>query len=496
MSTSRKNFRILMMYPNVMLQNTIPINIALLSACLKQAGFESIRLFDTTLHRTQEISGDEIREKYLQLRKWDFSEVGLCLEEGNVCDDFEDLVRKYDPHLIATTMVENTWQQTISLLDRVKAIRPPTIVGGVTATFCPEDVLASDCVDMVCVGEGEQALVELCECLVKGEDHSRIQNLWVKTTSGCVKNSLRPLVDPDNQPFLDFSIFDNVRFYRPQRGRIVKMFPVETTRGCPYACTYCCASAWSEMFGAQFHRRRSMERVMAEIRYHRDTHDMEYVYFSSETFLAMPDRTFDEFLGQYSDIALPFWFQTRPETIREDRLLRMSHLDFRISMGIESGNENMRRNVLSRKVSNARILEATGILNTLGVRYSVNNMIGFPDETREQIFDTIELNRRCGVDDVNCFIFVPYRGTRLHEICVERGYISASHIADEHTMGSSLTMPQITAEEIYGLFRTFPLYVKLPKKVWPDIRRAETMDDEGQRIYGDLAETYRQKCGE
>ncbi len=460
---------------------------------MREAGFEKIKLFDTTLYRTQEISTDEIRAKYLQLKKWDFSEKEVQLKQTDVYEDFEELVKEFDPHIIASTMVEVTWEMTMKLLRRVRYLKKPTIIGGVVATFEPEEVLAHDCVDMICVGEGERAFVELCQRMASGEDYTDIPNIWVKTKEGISKNPLRELIDINELPPLDFTIFDEKRFYRPQRGKIVKLFPLETSRGCPYRCSFCCASAWAEMFSNQFYRKREPSKVFTELKYQRDKGSMEFIYFSAETFLDMSNQVFESFVERYEEINLPFWFQTRPETIREDRLKKLQQFDFHLSIGIESGSENFRNKVLNRRNSNEAIINAMHTLNRLGVKYAVNNIVGFPDETREDIFETIELNRKCNVTDVNVFIFTPYRGTKLRQVCVDKGYIPPDHIAHSHILESTLKMPQISSEEIYGLYRTFVLYVKLPKKYWPDIRRAETFDDEGNAAYEDLAKFYREQ---
>ena len=487
---NKKDFKILLVYPNVMLQNTIPINIALLSACLKEAGFNNIKLFDTTFYKTQDITGDEVRVEYLQLKSFDFSEFGIELEKTDLYDDFENIVTEYKPDLIATTMVENTWEQTMKMLSRVKSLNIPVIVGGVNATFAPEEILYYDCVDMICVGEGERAIVELCEKMTINENISNIPNIWLKENGKIIKNKLRKLVDVNSLPFLDFSIFDKKRFFRPQEGKIVKMFPVETTRGCPYSCTFCCASSWSNMFNGKFLRERDLDKVFEEIKYQVNKNNMEYIYFSAETFLAMSTGKFKAFIEKYIKINLPFWFQTRPETINMKRLQTLQQFDFRMSMGIESGSENIRKNILNRKVTNKKIMDAVNILNKLDIKYSVNNVIGLPYETRENIFETIELNRKCKVRNANCFIFVPYRGTALHRLCVKKGYIDKYHVAQEHTVSSTLKMPQITSEEIFGLFKTFPLYVKLPKKYWPEIELAEKETEDGITTYNQLKKMY------
>ncbi|WP_342305948.1 radical SAM protein [Methanolobus sp. ZRKC5] len=489
---NKDDFRILFVYPNVMLQNMMPINLSLLSACLKEAGFNNVKLFDTTLYRTQEKSGDEIRAEFLQLRKWNMDEVGIQIKETDVYDDFEKVIDSYKPHLIAVTMTEVTYEIALRLLEKIKDLKIPTFAGGAYPSFSPEDVLANDCIDMVCVGEGEKSMVELCEKLSQGKDISDIPNIWLKSEKGIVKNKMRELVNLDELPFLDFTIYEEQRFYRPNRGKLFKTLPIEISRGCPYNCTFCCASSYRKMYDNNYLRFKDVSIVFDELKHQKEKYGLEFVYFTSESFLSMPEKKLREFMEKYKEIDLPFFFQTRPESITYDRLKILEGFDFRLSIGIESGNEKIRREVLNRKVSNETIKKATGILNDLDIKYGTNNMIGIPGETRDDIFDTINLNRECEAKDLNIFIFTPFRGTKLHTVCVEEGYIPADHITQEHSMMSSLKMPHISSEDLHGLLRTFPLYVKMPKDKWPLIKKAEKFDDEGNRIYEELSDVYRE----
>jgi radical SAM superfamily enzyme YgiQ (UPF0313 family) len=493
--TMNKNFKVLFIYPNVMMENLIPPSISILSACLKKEGFQ-VKLFDTTYYKTEDKSGDEIRIEHLQIRDFDLSKYGINYKETDIFEDLKNMVDSYGPDLLAITAVEDTYKLGISLLKSVKSYNIPTIVGGVHPTFSPDEVISEDCVDVICIGEGEEALVELCEKMCNDEDYTTVKNLWVKKDGKIHKNGLRSLVDINKLPFPDFSIFEKERFYRPMQGRIFRMAPFEASRGCPFSCTYCAAASLRVLYEGMgsYLRIKNVERLIEEIKYQKKKYDLQYVYFTSETFLATSDEHFQKFVDMYKEINLPFWIQTRPETITEERVRLLEKINCnRITIGIESGNEKFRKEVLNRMVSNDGIIKALKILEKSSIPVSVNNIIGAPDETREQIFDTINLNRKIKADSISVFIFTPYRGTKLREVCLEKKYISKDDFSANLRKKSILKMPQLKSEEIYGLLRTFPLYVKFPETRFDEIKVAERFDEEGNKMFEKLSKEYREK---
>src|SRR5262249_28379069 len=148
-----------------------------------------------------------------------------------------------------------------------------------------------EAIDIVCVGEGEGAIVELCERLASGDDYYDIQNLWVKDEYGQVRrNPQRHVVDLDTLPILDFEIFDENRIYRPMAGKVYRMIPIETHRGCPYTCTYCNSPSQNvlheEKGAGRYFRKKSIENIRNEIAHLVKRWNAEYIYFPADTFLA------------------------------------------------------------------------------------------------------------------------------------------------------------------------------------------------------------------
>jgi len=146
--------------------------------------------------------------------------------------------------------------------------------------------------------------------------------------------------------------------------------------------------------------------------------------------------------------------------------------------------------MLNRHCSNEKMLGGLKIVEKFGIKYTVNNIIGFPDETRELVFDTINFNRQINPTTINCYLFTPYKGTRLYRYCIENGYLDKNAKVHQLLDGVALTMNTITYNELKGLQRTFPLYAKMPESEFPRIRRAEIFDEEGGKVYEELRSTF------
>ncbi len=489
------NFKVLLVYPNMQMVNLLPSNISILSACLKKAGCV-VDLFDTTFYKTEEESVDDKRVEYLQLRPFDYSHFGIRYKETDVYEDFVSTVEKFKPDLIAVTIVEDTYTLATNLLDSVSHLNIPVIAGGVYAILAPDMVINNENIDMICYGEGEEALPELCGCMASGESYDQIKNIWVKRGGRVIKNPMRPLANLNDIPYNDFSLFEESRFFRPMQGKIFRMIPIEIDRGCPYHCTFCAAPSLRELYmknaSGKYYRIKTVARIIEELVHQVKTYKAEYIFFNSETFLIMSDEKFRTFAEEYIEsVNLPFWCQSRIETISEFKIALLEKMGCdRISVGIEQGNEEFRKTVLKKKFTNQEVINAFKILKNHRIPITVNNMLGFPGETRELIFDTIRLNRMINIDSTNCFAFKPYHGTHLRDVAIRDGYLKDT--GNIHSiLKSSFDMPQLSKEEIEGLLRTFPMYIKMAENRFPEIRIAEKDTLEGNTMYARLAEEYK-----
>lgn len=492
--------KVLFLYPNIHGINMLPSALGLFCGLLKQHG-HVVDLFDSTNYEISgetDVNSDKEKERLLSARPFDDTKLKSSMKDTDVFEDFRKKVKAFQPDLIAVSTGEITFLLSIRLLKKVRDLNIPTIMGGVFSTLVPEKCIEKEEIDIICVGEGENALVELCKRMEKGQSYLDIPSLWIKTENGILKNPMAPPVDINQNPLTDISLFEEAQLYRPMQGRVLRMMPVETHRGCPYKCAYCCSPEqrrlyWRETKCSHF-RKKSFDAVHREMRYFKDDMKAEALYFWADTFLEYTDREFDEFCEMYEDIHLPFWCQTRPETIDDKRIKRLMRLGlFRVGLGVEHGNEEFRKKVLNRKVSNSVMIRNFRKLNKLGLHYSVNNIIGFPTETRELAMDTIMINRQIEADNANAYVFTPFQGTSLRKLCENLGYCDKDLMVRMVMKNSPLNMPQFPAEEIDGIRRCFTFYVKMPLSKWPEIEKAEKLTPEGNRIWEELREECLEK---
>ena len=513
----REDFRALIIYPNLSMMLTPSYAIGLWTTILKEQKYD-VDLFDCTPYMpTYEFIGKDDDEttkiqesmdesasatranKLMASRKYDPIKL-FGSPKTDLLGDFAAKLDEFKPHVaIISTLVEDTWPQAkdlLKVLSRYPEIK--SIVGGVFPTMVPDEVLSDPNVHCVAEGEGEHTIPEFCEAVRNGDSPVNIKGTRVKDELGVIYvNPSRPLTNI-NDIIPDFSLFDERRFLRPLGAKIWKAMPIETYRGCPYKCAFC--NSPTQVFIAKqknqgrYTRRKTMDTLRRELGAMVERYDPNFLYINDDAFMARPKREVQEFAEMYKDFKLPFWCQTRFEDVDEDKIgwLREVGL-YRMSFGLEHGNEEYRKKKLFRNISNKAMVEKAKILGDFELPYSINIIIGMPYETRELIFDTINLAKDIKTfDSIAVNIFAPYRGTVLRKNAIDEGWLDPTLQATSFIEKSILTMPKpyLQPEEMLGLQRVFPLYVTMPESRYPEIARAEKFDSIGNELFEKLSEKY------
>lgn len=486
--------RVLFIYPNAISQGFIHGGIAILSAVLKEAGHET-DLFDTTFYN---IESNKI-ETSLQFKPTDLKKKIERREVKFLVSDFLNKISTFKPDLIAITCTSNSYLLLKNLMEKtISNINCPVIIGGPKATISPEELIREDFISMVCIGEGEEALVEVANNIRDNKSLINIKNIWIKKNHRIHRNEVRLLnQNLDSLPLPDWSIFNEQHFYRPMYGNILKFGWFEMSRGCPFSCSYCINSYLHKLYQdkGKIFRTKSIERIINEIEYFKNKYDINYIRFVDETFLSLSTKELKRFATAWkSKIKIPFIMMTRPESVTREKGKILADLGYctHVSIGIESGNEKLRKEVYNRYVKNETIIKAFQILKEAGIGTTSYNMLGAPTESRKEIFDTIKLNRLAKVDVASLSYIYPFEGTPLRERCLNDGYINEkSAMITDYTKDTILDMPQISRKELRGLYKTFNFYVKFPKIIYPLIKICEGDNKVSNSIYKILAKIYQ-----
>ena len=493
----KSDFRVLLAYPNFTKMLTPSYAVGLFTAILKQQGYQ-VKLFDCTPYLTSYNPRDMPNPAVLTRKLLSNKPVDPSFyKEGVKTDLFGDFVREIEdfrPYAVVfSTVVEDTWPQARDMLKALSEYPGiKSIIGGVYSTMVPHRVITDPHTQIVGFGEGEKTVVEFCEAVRNGASLTNLLGTFARGENGkIVYNAPRPLVDVNQTPIADFSLFDKKRFKRPlgrvnpaSKDGMWMAIPIETYRGCPYTCTFCNSPTQKilaqEREQGDFLRRKTMDTLRKEITTLLEQNDGDLLYINDDAFMARPMSEIDDFIEMYRDIRVPFWMQTRFEDIRDEgQLARLKEVGLHhMSLGLEHGNEEYRRKILRRNISNEGMIEKSLIVQRVGIPYQVNVIIGMPYETRELVFETIALNREFGgFEAVAPNIFTPYHGTVLREMALREGWLDPEAQTSSFVGASLLRMPRpyLQENEMSALQRTYRFYVEFPKDRWPEIERVEML---------------------
>ncbi len=289
-----------------------------------------------------------------------------------------------------------------------KTIDTQIMWGGIHPTVKPEEALQY--ADIVCLGEGEEALAELATKMEQDEDYHKIRNLWFRDNR--YHNPLRPVIkDLDQLPYWDFDL-ENHYIYHRDKDIIVRMddsllerylprladlddkllvaYRTMSSRGCPHKCSYCASSAQGNL------RRRSVDNVIDELIQMRQRYPfIKLINFFDDTFFAASEKYFRELSEAYKEkVGLPIYAQCSPTTINKNKMDCMvdAGLIF-IEMGIQTGSERIKK-TYNRMDSNAKILEAARLINNYKDRLRLPDyhiILDNPWERTEDVLDTLKV---------------------------------------------------------------------------------------------------------
>ena len=465
--------KILFLFLNRYLANGIPTGISTLGSVLKSAGHQ-VEVFDTTFIKTEKHSRSA--RKIAQYKPTTHTLEDLVADDPvqTVEEAFRRKLYDFEPDILCLSVMTGFFDKAVDLLSRVRP-ECPVVAGGVHPTISPEDVLSFDCIDYVCVGEGEGLLLDLCRHIEAGTDFTHLDNLAYRKGGEVRFNGLRPFIDMNELPPPDWGLFDERHLFRPFVGEIYNGSFYVMSRGCPQSCSYCVNRSLREsMKGCgNYFRYQSPETTESQLRHLKEKHDATWFKFADDSLGLFNLKYLTELSERLAPLDIMFGCSIRPETLTWEKVELLKKMGcVAASVGVESGNPELRRKVLNRRMTNEQIENSIRMLNEADIRVSTFNMIGLPGETREDVMETIRLNRKVGVEAANVYIIYPYPGTPISQK-LDLKFRGEDGKIIPVSEASGFHLSKMAPAEVESLLLNFNTYLSSDESQWEEIKKKE-----------------------
>ncbi len=392
-----------------------------------------------------------------------------------------EAVRQFGPALIGitanTTQVMSAWREA----QAIKAVAPqtPIILGGPHPTILPHESLERPEIDGVVRGEGEDTWRELSERVAAGAPWAGVAGLSYRQDGQIKDNFDRPALDLDRLPRPAYHLFKMERYtnLQPLMDHVAGgSFPIMTSRGCPYRCSYC----------SQIMERRWRMRAPADV-----VDEWEWlVRQQGAAEIGVLDDSFNINRQRVLDICdllierklhhVP-WIMIngiRANLADEELLGRMRRAGcVRTAFGVESGNQQILDSIIHKHLTLDQIRAAFTAAKRVGMETIGFFIVGMPGETEQTMDDTIRF--ACELDPLvaNFSIATPFPGTEMYDTVKAQGRVLADTWDDFVFFEGKarLEMPDLPAALVERKWKeAYRRFYLRPRRIWRTLRRKET----------------------
>ena len=342
----------------------------------------------------------------------------LMKERGWDVELYVEELRRIDYDALATadlvgiSTITSTAPRAYAIADRVREMGVPVIMGGPHVTFLPEEALAH--ADYVIRGEGEAALAAFIDAWEGGGGLAEVPNLSYREDGAAVHNPvLPPPADLDRNPCPDLSLLKP----DPGRTRAFRTIPVQTSRGCPFDCSFCSVTG---MFGKAY-RFRSTENIIAELRRYDDPRNS--IFFYDDNFCANRARTKALLEAMIRERFTFTWTtQVRADVARDLELVRLMKKAgcHTVYVGFESVNPGSLKDMKKRQTVE-EIDRCVRVLRRHRIKIHGMFVLGFDQDDWASVKRTVRFATRARLATTQFLILTPLPGSELYEkLCAER----------------------------------------------------------------------------
>lgn len=339
----------------------------------------------------------------------------LSNEDHRVWQEYKQIVEKYRPRIVGFSCTSASIMPCIKMAGMAKDICGATSVfGGMHPTILPEETAAYPVVDYIQIGEGEATFPLLAQAILNGTSKDNIPGVgyWDEglihlTPSAPLKRNL------DSLPLPDWESMIFLEEHKPSLGGII------TSRGCPFKCTFCS--------GRKMHqgrtRYRSIDSVFEETMILQERFGVSHITYFDDCFALKKQRVAELCNKLIEHKSKATWGAfTRADVVESDllQLMKKSGCTF-LGVGVESGSDNTLKEI-RKGYTREKALAGVKKIKDAGIHVGMNIIVGMPNETRQDILDTISLIKELDVP-TNVNTFTPYPGSPLYDECAKLGLI-------------------------------------------------------------------------
>jgi radical SAM superfamily enzyme YgiQ (UPF0313 family) len=341
---------------------------------------------------------------------------------------FEEImahVRELEPDVVGFSCTTPLFPSAVVLAEAVKEMFPraAVVLGGPHISALPRESLeASEAIDFVVFGEGEESFLELIKAWEGSVPFEEVAGVGFKKEGRTLINPPRPFIrDIDALPFPARHLFpleryrDSIHYQEPYTVMV-------TSRGCPFRCIFCASSVtWARKV-----RLRSPENVIAEIAEVVRRYGIRNINFADDTFTLNRERTIDICRRIVQEkFNIKFLCSSRLDTIDAERLHWLKKAGCHtLTFGIETGNQEIAK-VIRKDVDLSPAPRVFKMVQDHGIAVHSSYIIGNPGDTRETIEQTIQFALDSGTDEAQFSISTPFPGTELWKMSLEQGLLPA-----------------------------------------------------------------------
>ena len=349
------------------------------------------------------------------------------------------IFRERSVSLVGVSLVTDDYRKAVTVTEAIRAgLNLPVIWGGAHVNVRPEESLVH--ADMICLGEGEEALLDLARSAAQGRAGTSIPNIWFRGSDGVVRNELRPLTeDLDRYPMPDFDPATQFVMTRTgvemfDGGRQDGQYSIMTSRGCPYSCHYCYNSYRRRQYKGKgrYLRARSIDSVIAELLKAKETiSGLKKILFWDDSFIARSAEELRRFRDAYrAKIGLPFFALTEPMAFDKEKIVLLKESGLQsLQIGLQSGSDRVNRDIYNRRVSREEALRMARDVHDLGVEVIYDLIFNNPYETTADLAETIDLVSRFPKPyRLQGYNLIFYPGTVITEKALQDGYLAERDI--------------------------------------------------------------------